>query len=82
MKIGLFLAALLILVALIIYEEDRINKNVRRILGMMVNSLEEARERILELERRIEELENREIEPISSEDIDRIISEIKTQDFK
>ena len=82
MKIGLFLAALLILVALIIYEEDRINKNVRRILGMMVNSLEEARERILELERRIEELENREIEPISNEDIDRIISEIKTQDFK
>ena len=82
MNVGLFLAALLILVALIIYEENKINNNIRRILGMMVNSLEEARERIKDLERRVKELEDRKIEPISSEEIDKIISEIKTQDFK
>lgn len=82
MNVGLFLAALLILVALIIYEENKINDNIRRILGMMVNSLEEARERIKDLERRVKELEDREIEPISSEEIDKIISDIKTQDFK
>lgn len=82
MKIGLFLAAFVILIGLIIYEENRINKEIRRILGMMIDKLEEARERILELERRIKELEERQIEPISNEEIDKIISEIKMQDFK